>query len=108
MFTSMHLVYVAEYAIATRREKTNISDAQGRTVSQCEIPLGKVDSAILQWISSFVIGKQIESHLFTLSCSKFNLIHQISAIQLNLSKPNLLGSYFFVQTGQVFGLYWLY
>lgn len=44
--------------ITIRIDKTNISDAQGRTVSQCEIPLGKVDSDILQWISSFVIGKQ--------------------------------------------------
>ena len=67
MLTSIHLVYVAEYTIAIRREKTNISDAQGRTVSQCDIPLSKVDSAILQWISSFVIGKQIESRLLTLS-----------------------------------------
>jgi hypothetical protein len=48
MLTSIHLVYVAEYTIAIRREKTNISDAQGRTVSQCDIPLSKVDSAILQ------------------------------------------------------------
>ena len=74
--------------------KTNISDAQGRTVSQCDIPLSKVDSAILQWISSFVIGKQIESHLLTLSWSKFNLIHHISAIQLNLSNRTFLGAIF--------------
>lgn len=47
MFTSVHLVYVAEYTITIRIDKTNISDAQGRTVSQCEIPLGKVDSDIL-------------------------------------------------------------